>query len=94
MAASLLRAASLEHTIARDPEDMITLTRRLVASRQRLRALRRTLSNITRGKGGDRHHGGGGSGGGGDAVWNSQVWAVAFERLVSLLWQVVSLSPS
>ena len=48
VAASLLRAGALLHTLARDPDDMLEVARHLVASKQRLRALRVTLSRRSR----------------------------------------------
>jgi hypothetical protein len=103
VAASLLRAAALLHTLARDAADARALTRRLISERERLWALRRSLAALSRARaqdacvGGEGGRGKGGRGrgcdergrgGGGDVLWDGRVWAEAFVRLVGLLWQV------
>ena len=104
MSASLLQAGGLLHTLVRNPNDMLKVARHLVSSTQRLRALRATLSRLSRqhlqrvmpgqarrGRGDNSTAVQGGGhrdyANGGRELWEAQVWAQAFLRLVGLLWE-------
>jgi len=102
VAASLLQAGGLLHTLARNPEDTLAVARRLVASKLRIRSLRVTMSRLSRQylqrgmRNGPRRldsaravegGGQGGDGDGGRELWDAEIWALAFHRLAALLWE-------
>jgi hypothetical protein len=102
VAASLLQAGGLLHTLARNPEDTLAVARLLVASKSRIRSLRVTMSRLSRQhlqrgmRNGPRSldsaraaegGGQGGDGDGGRELWDAEIWALAFHRLAALLWE-------